>query len=49
MPTLTRSSTLSLAQKMKFSAADLRALDAGSPRIKTLETPIREELAFAAA
>jgi hypothetical protein len=34
---------------MKFSAADLRALDAGSAVIKTLETPVREELAFAAA
>jgi hypothetical protein len=34
---------------MKFSAADLRALDAGSAVIKTLETPIRQELAHAAA
>jgi hypothetical protein len=38
-----------LIQKMKFSAADLRALDAGSAVIKTLDTPIREELAHAAA
>ena len=34
-----------LTQKMGFSAADLRALDAGSAVIKSLDTPIREELA----
>ena len=38
-----------LSQKMGFSAADLRALDAGSAVIKSLETPIREELAHAGA
>jgi len=38
-----------LSQKMRFSAADLRALDAGSAVIKTLGTPIREELAYVAA
>jgi hypothetical protein len=38
-----------LSQKMKFSASDLRALNAGSAVIKTLETPVREELAFVAA
>ncbi len=38
-----------LSQEMKFSASDLRALDAGSAVIKTLDTPVREELAFAAA
>ncbi len=38
-----------LRQKLRFSAADLRALDAGSAVIKNLDTPIREELAFVAA
>jgi len=38
-----------LSEKMRFSAADLRALDAGSAVIKTLDTPIREELAYVAA
>jgi hypothetical protein len=38
-----------LGEKLKFSAADLRALDAGSAVIKILDTPVREELAFVAA
>lgn len=35
-----------LREKMGFSADDLRALDAGSAVIKSLDTPIREELAY---
>ncbi len=38
-----------LIQRMRFSAADLRAYDAGSAVIKSLDTPIREELAHVAA
>lgn len=38
-----------LIQKTGFSTADLAALDAGSAVIKTLDTPIREELAFVGA
>jgi hypothetical protein len=38
-----------LSEKMGFSASDLRTLDEGSAVIKTLETPVREELAFVAA
>ena len=38
-----------LGEKLRFSAADLRALDAGSAVIQTLDTPTREELAFIAA
>ncbi len=38
-----------LSQKLKFSAADLRALDAGSAVIKTLDTSVREELAHVGA
>lgn len=38
-----------LREKMRFSAADLRTFDAGSAVIKTLETPVREELAYVAA
>ncbi|MFN2446619.1 MAG: hypothetical protein ABR606_13670 [Vicinamibacterales bacterium] len=34
-----------LRRKMWFSAADLKALDAGSAVIKSLETPVRQELA----
>jgi len=34
-----------LEQQMGFSTADLRALDAGSPAIKSLDTPVHEELA----
>jgi hypothetical protein len=34
-----------LRREMRFSAADLRALDAGSAVIKSLETPVRQELA----
>ena len=35
-----------LRQKMGFSAADVRVLDAGSALIKSLDTPVREELAY---
>lgn len=35
-----------LRQKMGFSAADLLALDVGSAVIKSLDTPVREELAY---
>lgn len=35
-----------LRQEMGLSAADLRALDAGSAVIKSLDTPVREELAY---
>ncbi len=38
-----------LSQKMRFSPDDLRALDAGSAVIKSLDTPIREELAYVGA
>jgi hypothetical protein len=38
-----------LSQKMRLSAADLRALDAGSAVIKSLDTPIHEELAYVGA
>ena len=38
-----------LREKMGFSASDLRTHDEGSAVIKTLETPVREELAFVAA
>ncbi|MGH9324939.1 MAG: hypothetical protein ACRD3V_34290 [Vicinamibacteria bacterium] len=38
-----------LSRKLRFSAADLRAHDAGSAVIKSLDTPIREELAHVAA
>ena len=38
-----------LSQKLRFAAADLQALDAGSAVIKTLDTPIREELAHVGA
>lgn len=34
-----------LRLKMRFSTADLRALDAGAAVISSLETPVREELA----
>jgi len=34
-----------LRREMRFSAADLRALDAGSAVIQSLETPVRQELA----
>ncbi len=34
-----------LRGQMRFSAADLRALDAGSAVVKSLETPVRQELA----
>jgi hypothetical protein len=34
-----------LRRQMRFSAADLRALDAGAAVIKSLETPVRQELA----
>jgi hypothetical protein len=36
-------------EEVRFSAADLRALDTGSAVIKSLETPVREELAHVAA
>ena len=36
-----------LRQEMGFSAANLLALDAGSAVIKSLDTPVREELAYA--
>jgi hypothetical protein len=35
-----------LRRQMRFSASDLRALDAGTAVIKSLETPIRQELAL---
>jgi hypothetical protein len=35
-----------LRQKMGFSASDLLTLDAGSAVIKSLDTPVREELAY---
>jgi hypothetical protein len=38
-----------LTQKLRFSAADLRAIDTGSAVIKSLDTPIREELAHIGA
>jgi hypothetical protein len=38
-----------LTQKLRFSDADLRALDTGSAVIKSLDTPIREELAHVGA
>ena len=38
-----------LTRKMGFSSADLLTLDSGSAVIKTLDTPIREELAHVAA
>jgi hypothetical protein len=38
-----------LSERLKFSPADLRALDAGAAVIKTLETPVREELAHVGA
>jgi hypothetical protein len=38
-----------LSQKLSFSAADLRAIDTGSAVIKSLDTPIREELAHIGA
>jgi hypothetical protein len=34
-----------LRRQMRFSGADLRALDAGAAVVKSLETPIRQELA----
>jgi hypothetical protein len=34
-----------LRRKMGFSAADLRSLDAGAAVVKSLETPVRRELA----
>jgi hypothetical protein len=34
-----------LRREMRFSSADLQALDAGSAVIKSLETPVRQELA----
>ena len=34
-----------LRRKMRFSAADLRSLDAGAAVVKSLETPVRRELA----
>ena len=34
-----------LRRQMRFSASDLRALDAGAAVIKSLETPVRQELA----
>ena len=34
-----------LTRRLGFSSADLRALDAGSAAIKSLDTPAREELA----
>ena len=34
-----------LRRKMRFSAADLRSLDAGAAVVKSLETPVRQELA----
>jgi hypothetical protein len=34
-----------LRRQMRFSAADLRALDAGAAVVKTLETPSRQEVA----
>src|SRR3989338_8964994 len=34
-----------LRREMRFSAADLRTLDAGSAVIRSLETPVRQELA----
>jgi hypothetical protein len=38
-----------LLEQMQFSAADLQAFDAGAAVIKTLDTPIREELAYVGA
>ena len=38
-----------LTLQMGFSAADLRALDAGSAVIRSLDTPVREELAHVGA
>lgn len=38
-----------LSQKLSFSTADLRKIDAGSAVIKSLDTPIREELAHVGA
>jgi hypothetical protein len=38
-----------LTEKMRFSPADLRAYDAGSAVIKSLDTPVREELAHVGA
>lgn len=38
-----------LRQKMGFSTADLQALDAGNAVIRTLETPVRQELAHVGA
>ena len=38
-----------LSQKLRFSSADVRALDAGSAVIKSLDTPVREELAHIGA
>ncbi len=38
-----------LSEEVKFSAADLQSLDAGTAVIKSLETPVREELAHVAA
>ena len=35
-----------LRRKMRFSAADLRSLDAGAAVVKSLETPVRRELAY---
>jgi hypothetical protein len=35
----------SLLRQERFSAADLRALDAGEVVVKTLDTPVRQELA----
>lgn len=34
-----------LRRKMRFSASDLRSLDAGAAVVKSLETPVRRELA----
>jgi len=35
-----------LTRRMGFAAADLRPLDVGAAAIKSLETPVREELAY---
>jgi hypothetical protein len=35
-----------LRREMRFSAAELRALDAGSAIVKSLDTPVRQELAY---